>query len=598
MKNGGDVHMLLTLEKLIDSEIFTACHVPADDIQAGVNRFVFFEESGGNNGFTPCSLIFFPKETGRFVTLEFLTQLREMSCYGAFYETDSAIFDIRQWSEQLAFPYLELSERLTVSQAIEQCYGIAYGEPLELASESLRIMNKLVNEITTQKSTNEGIVQTAMELLQWPVAYATTDFLLQKVPHIPPEYLFQMPFSSEDTSFEWEHALYGFDFSSSRNYPCLAIGLDETKIGGFLFQNSYTKKRKLHTFIFPIRDAAVNYGYLIVATDENIDIIPPEKGIIIQQIQVVLRLEVSKSAEVAQVINRYYDFILDELIESENIDFEKLMRKYSLAQKTIFDTYYVILVGRSRPDTSTSPFHELLTSQQFNLLYSKIANLFENINFFIFERRDFIVLFIPGQFEADQKLMDMLTNLFREFFKFNLEGIGISNTVSKKELRKAYFQAKKALSVSRDFSDKRPFRYSELGVMEYFFDHEENIDFGPLLDVHEEYLKPVQIYDEQHGTDLLQTLSTYIKCCSSTSAICAELFIHKNTLYSRLNKISQILGKDLSDSDVIFHITLALKVRMMLKAGLLESDQPPDLLQKKIAMQEEKESLESQNHEE
>ena len=112
------------------------------------------------------------------------------------------------------------------------------------------------------------------------------------------------------------------------------------------------------------------------------------------------------------------------------------------------------------------------------------------------------------------------------------------------------------------------------------------------FDVHEEYLKPVLIYDEQHGTDLLQTLSAYIKYCSSTSAICAELFIHKNTLYSRLNKISHILKKDLSDSDVIFHITLALKVRMMLNAGLLKSDLPPDYLQVQAARQE----MEQQNN--
>ncbi|MBQ3640588.1 helix-turn-helix domain-containing protein [bacterium] len=587
--------MLLNLNKLIDSEIFISHHILEKYFQSRVNSFVIFEEIAEDDGFTPCSLIFFPKNSGGKVTFEYLARLNALTCYGVFFEDDNEICKIRQWASQLKFPILELSSRITISQAIEQCYRLAYGEPLELASESLRIMNRLVNLIIASKGSSEGVIKSAMELLSCPVAYATADFLLQGVPTIPPECLFQIPFLQEKTVFEWEHALYGFDFSSSRNYPCLAIGLDDNKIGGYLFQNEYTKNLHLQTYIFPIRDASVNYGYLILATDDKFDILPVEKGIIIQQVQIILRLEISKSAEVAQAINRYYDFILDELIESENSDFEKLMRKYSLAQKTIYDTYYVILAGRSQPKISTSPFHELLTSQQFNLLYSKISDLFGNINFFIFERRDFIVLFIPGQFKAKQSLIDILEAHFRNLFKGNLDGIGISNTVSKKELRKAYYQAKKALTISSNFSDKRPFRYNELGVMEYFFDHEENIDFGPLLDVHEEYLKPVQIYDDQHGTDLLNTLSTYIKCCSSTSAICAELFIHKNTLYSRLNKISQILGKDLSDSDVIFHVTLALKVRMMLNAGLLESDQPPDLLQKQIAMLEENELSNNQN---
>jgi len=572
--------MLLTMDKLIHSELFSAADVPPALLQAGINRFVFFEENAEEDVFTPCSLIFFPNGTGQKITYEFLSHLKKISCYGVFYNTDSNIQNIREWSAFLSFPLLELPDNLTVSKAIECCYELAYSEPLELASESLRTMSKLFNDITNHKNANERIIETAMEMLECPVAFATSDFLLQKAPKIPREYLIQVPFCSDASSFEWELALYGFDFASSKYYPCLAAGLDEAKIGGYLYQNDYARKQNSHVFIFPIRDSSTIYGYLIVATDDEIDIIPAEKGIIIQQIQVVLRLEVTKSVEVAQAINRYYDFILDELIESEHADFEKLMQKYSLVQKVIHDTYYVVIAGRSQPKTSTSPFHELLTSQQFNLLYSKLVEMFDTINFFIFERRDYIVLFIPGHLEPDKVFLNTLSGLFREFFKNNLEGIGISNTVPKKAVHEAYYQAKKALAISAEFKDKRPFKYSELGILEYFFNHEDEIDFGPLLDLHEEYLKPILLYDEHHGTDLLQTLDTYIKCCSSTSAICAELFIHKNTLYSRLNKISQILGKDLSDSDVIFHITFALKVRMMLKVGLLKSDQPPAFLMK------------------
>lgn len=584
--------MLLTLEKLIEAGIFTHHNVSSDKRGAGVNHFAFFEANGGEEEFASCSLVFFPKGAGEKVTFGFMKKMQGISCYGVFYETDENIDAIRTWAEMLSFSVLELPDNELISRAIERCYGIAYGEPLELASASLRILNRLVNEAISSKDGDDGLIKTVMELLECPVSYATSDFLLQKVPAIPSEYLFQKPFYAEDVSFEWELALYGFNFSSSRWYPCLAIGLDDTKIGGYIYQNEYTRKKGMQVRIFPIRDTEVNYGYLIVAVDANTEIISVSKGIVIQQVQVLLRMEISKSAEVAQTINRYYDFILDELIESETTDFEQLMKKYSLVQKTIYDTYYVILVGRAQVDSSVSPFHELLTSQQFNLLYSRVSSILNNTNFFIFERRDYIVLFIPGQMTSDGELLQTLYRMFRDFFKNNLEGIGISNMVSKKEVKKAYFQAKKALSISKDFSDKRPFRYNELGVLEYFFNHEEEIDFGPLLDVHEEYLKPVLIYDEQHGTDLLQTLSTYIKHCSSTSAICAELFIHKNTLYSRLNKISHILKKDLSDSDVIFHITLALKVRMMLNAGLLKSDLPPDYLQVQAARQE----MEQQNN--
>ena len=66
----------------------------------------------------------------------------------------------------------------------------------------------------------------------------------------------------------------------------------------------------------------------------------------------------------------------------------------------------------------------------------------------------------------------------------------------------------------------------------------------PCSRVYQEYIQPVTDYDSRHSGDLLPTLTAYITCCASPSAICNMLYIHKNTLYARLNKISQILGKN------------------------------------------------------
>jgi DNA-binding PucR family transcriptional regulator len=85
-----------------------------------------------------------------------------------------------------------------------------------------------------------------------------------------------------------------------------------------------------------------------------------------------------------------------------------------------------------------------------------------------------------------------------------------------------------------------------------------------------EYIQPISEYDVKHGTELLETLETYIRCCSATSAICESLFIHKNTLYSRMSKISQLIKHDLSDSDTLFNINLALKVKMLIDSGILK----------------------------
>ena len=53
------------------------------------------------------------------------------------------------------------------------------------------------------------------------------------------------------------------------------------------------------------------------------------------------------------------------------------------------------------------------------------------------------------------------------------------------------------------------------------------------------------------------------------------LYIHKNTLYARLNKISQILGKNLSDSETVSNLSLGLKIQTLIQAGILDRDLDP-----------------------
>ncbi len=47
----------------------------------------------------------------------------------------------------------------------------------------------------------------------------------------------------------------------------------------------------------------------------------PERSIKIQQILAIIKFEIIKSDEIAHTVNRYYDFLLDELVESEQTDF-------------------------------------------------------------------------------------------------------------------------------------------------------------------------------------------------------------------------------------------------------------------------------------
>ncbi|MGH3273847.1 MAG: PucR family transcriptional regulator, partial [Streptosporangiaceae bacterium] len=59
---------------------------------------------------------------------------------------------------------------------------------------------------------------------------------------------------------------------------------------------------------------------------------------------------------------------------------------------------------------------------------------------------------------------------------------------------------------------------------------------------------------------LLRTLDCYLRYSGATSAICAELYIHRNTLAYRVRKLEDLLGVDLQDGQVRATLMLAVRV--------------------------------------
>lgn len=67
---------------------------------------------------------------------------------------------------------------------------------------------------------------------------------------------------------------------------------------------------------------------------------------------------------------------------------------------------------------------------------------------------------------------------------------------------------------------------------------------GHLRDMVNEYLAPIIQYDEKHNGKLLETLKVYLACNGSKKETAERLFIVRQTLYHRLQKLEQLLGDD------------------------------------------------------
>lgn len=65
----------------------------------------------------------------------------------------------------------------------------------------------------------------------------------------------------------------------------------------------------------------------------------------------------------------------------------------------------------------------------------------------------------------------------------------------------------------------------------------------------EEYLEPIIQYDQKHNANLLETLRVYLSCNGSKKETADRVFVVRQTLYHRLEKLEKLLGSDFMESE-------------------------------------------------
>lgn len=97
--------------------------------------------------------------------------------------------------------------------------------------------------------------------------------------------------------------------------------------------------------------------------------------------------------------------------------------------------------------------------------------------------------------------------------------------------------------------------------------------------------------DLANGTTLAHTLFEYLQDPGDPGAVAERLFIHKNTLYFRLSKIREIMGRDFKDAETIACIQMTFHtLRLQGKADLFDGTGPSErhrAAQRRIAQRKE-----------
>lgn len=132
---------------------------------------------------------------------------------------------------------------------------------------------------------------------------------------------------------------------------------------------------------------------------------------------------------------------------------------------------------------------------------------------------------------------------------------GPANTIM--EWPDVYHQAVQAMKLAQRLRLNSLVEYDSLGVYQLL----TQLDDIPAVHAFgEQVIGPLAEYDKRHRSNLVNTIAAYFEHHGNISQTAESLFIHRNTLLYRLERITDLTGHDLGQSDMRLSLHLALKL--------------------------------------
>lgn len=178
-------------------------------------------------------------------------------------------------------------------------------------------------------------------------------------------------------------------------------------------------------------------------------------------------------------------------------------------------------------------------------------------NGFLFNTsNDGIVVFLPLEKEDVKELVKKIDK------KFNSEypQIKIGISLKKDSFKKLQIALDESKQIAKIASEKISF-LEELPGERFLLDAAENEE---IMGYFKNLIDSIKTYDEEHGTELLKTLNTYVANDLKRQKTAEIMHIHIETLRYRLNKVEELIGLKLNNSKDLMTILIANELNLYL----------------------------------
>ncbi|MEY9971349.1 purine catabolism regulator [Lysinibacillus sp. RC46] len=264
--------------------------------------------------------------------------------------------------------------------------------------------------------------------------------------------------------------------------------------------------------------------------------------------------------------SREDEFIL-ALIQGEPIDLQYYQSYLPLESRNLF---YRVVVFNMLDYANTFSEEDWQEIQLQNVMF--VRSILKKLGFFpTVSVRQHEIIILAFYIAADnmeenrdsfnQAIQQIIVRKTPQLFEQITLTFGISNVYqSINSVQQGYKEAKTTIQMQHNELTSSIY-YKDLGVYRLLL-HQ---DHAVLLQYVKDYLQEILLIDQKNGNDLYQTLCVYLACNGAKNDTAEQLFIVRQTLYKRIERLENILGADFLQAPHRLNIEIAVKAFELLK---------------------------------
>ena len=322
-------------------------------------------------------------------------------------------------------------------------------------------------------------------------------------------------------------------------------------------------------FVLPIVSGHRSQGYMCALSEQPQ--LTPMETMVLEHAATIATLEMAQDRVRFETEVRLKGDFLDDIITGVATSPDSLLRRGAFLGCDLSQgaTVLLLAVDEFEGIVPRRTFDQEELDRRMERFFSRCTRYVSSaeVSSLVSLKSGHVVIFLSGRSALEPAKVTRMAKVLQGFARSETEltvSAGISSYIGDAaQLSRGYQEALVALKVTRKLHGAGTMlHFDDVGSYRLLLDIWER-DPDQIRALYEESVGPVDRYDETNGTQLTHTLMTYFANNESLTKTASDLYAHRHTVRYRLEKIAEISGLSVFQTEHKERLGLGLKARSL-----------------------------------